>query len=53
MYAKGYGNLCFGSLDEVIKVGDFVCLDEGKECSYKVSKVARVVEHEELDRATK
>ena len=22
--------LCFGSLDEVIKVEDFVCLDEGK-----------------------
>ncbi|XP_057538245.1 uncharacterized protein LOC130815781 [Amaranthus tricolor] len=28
--AKGYGNLYFGSLDEVIKVGDFMCLDEGK-----------------------
>ena len=30
MCAKGYGNLYFGSLDEVIKVGDFMCLDEGK-----------------------
>ena len=28
--AVGYGSLCFGSLDEVIKVGDFVCLNEGK-----------------------
>ena len=31
VYVKGCGNLCFRSLDEVIKVGDFVCLDEGKE----------------------
>ena len=30
VYAKGYRNLCFGSLDEVIKMVDFVCLDEGK-----------------------
>ena len=28
--ARKYEGLCFGSLDEVIKVGDFVCLDEGK-----------------------
>ena len=27
---RKYEDLCFGSLDEVIKVGDFVCLDEGK-----------------------
>ena len=27
--ARKYEGLCFGSLDEVIKVGDFVCLDEG------------------------
>ena len=30
MSARKYEGLCFGSLDEMIKLGDFVCLDEGK-----------------------
>ena len=28
--ARKYESICFRSLDEVIKVGDLVCLDEGK-----------------------
>ena len=29
--SRKYEGLCFGPLDEIIKVGDLVCLDEGKE----------------------
>lgn len=28
--AMEYGKMCFGSLDEVIKVEDLVCFNEGK-----------------------
>ena len=45
----GYGGLKFGSLDEVIKVDDLVCLDDHK----KVPKeVAHMDEQRRHDRAS-
>lgn len=38
MIVMGYGGLKFGSLDEMIKVDDLMCLNEGKE-AFKEFKV--------------
>ena len=48
MSVMGYEGLKFGSLDEVIKVDDLVCLDDHKEVP---KKAARVVEQRRHDRA--
>lgn len=46
--AKGFGSICFGSLNEVIDEDDLECLNEGKTEDQEVMKIARLVEQEWL-----
>ena len=46
MSVMSYGGLKFGSLNEVIKVDDLVCLDDRKEVPKKAARVFEQRRHD-------